>query len=153
MLFRSRVLDPQSSAVAGAKVMVTNTDTNTSAPLTANETGYYEANLLLPGNYQVTAEAAGFRTSIRKGIVLPVASRVEINMSLEVGTVAESVTVVAEAPLLDSVSASSGRVIDNRTQSGLPISSSNITVFARMAPGVQSNGEVRVIGPDRKSVV
>ena len=109
-----RVLDPQSSAVAGAKVMVTNTDTNTSAPLTANETGYYEANLLLPGNYLVTAEAAGFRTSIRKGIVLPVASRVEINMSLEVGTVAESVTVVAEAPLLDSVSASSGRVIDKR---------------------------------------
>ncbi|MBI3680345.1 MAG: carboxypeptidase regulatory-like domain-containing protein, partial [Acidobacteria bacterium] len=110
-------------------------------------TGYYEANLLLPGGYQVTVEATGFRTSIRRGIVAPVASRVEINMHLELGSVSESVTVVADAPLLDTASASSGRVIDNRTQSGVPISSSNITLFARMAPGVQSNGEVRVIGP------
>jgi len=146
MIF-GRVLDPQGSVAVGARVIVTNLDTNTSTPLATNETGYYEANLLLPGNYQVTAEAVGFRTSIRKGIVLPVASRVEINIHLELGSVAESVTVVAEAPLLDTVSGSAGRVIDNRTQSGMPLSSSNITLFARMAPGVQSNGEVRVIGP------
>ncbi len=146
MIF-GRVADPQGSTVAGAKVVVTNVDTNTSMTLSTNETGYYEANLLLPGNYQVTAEATGFRVSIRKGIVLPVASRIEINMNLELGSVAEAVTVVAEAPLLETASASSGRIIDNRTQSGVPISSSNITLFARMAPGVQSNGEVRVIGP------
>ncbi|MBI4875285.1 MAG: carboxypeptidase regulatory-like domain-containing protein [Acidobacteria bacterium] len=146
MIF-GRVLDPQGSPTAGARVTVTNVDTNTSTPLATNDTGYYEASLLLPGNYQVSAEAVGFRTSIRKGIVLSVASRVEVDMNLELGSVSESVTVVAEAPLLDTASASSGRVIDNRTQSGLPISSSNITLFARMAPGVQSNGEVRVIGP------
>ncbi len=146
MIF-GRVLDPQGSPAAGARVVVTDVDTNTSTPLTTNETGYYEASLLLPGNYQVAAEAAGFRRSIRKGIVLPVASRIEINLSLELGAVTESVTVVAEAPLLDTASASSGRVIDNRTQSGMPLSSSNITLFARMAPGVQTNGEVRVIGP------
>jgi hypothetical protein len=146
MIF-GRALDPQASPLAGARVVVINADTNTSTPLTTNETGYYEASLLLPGNYQVTTEAPGFRTSIRRGIVLPVASRVEINMNLELGAVSESVTVVAQAPLLETASASAGRVIDNRTQSGVPISSSNITLFARMAPGVQSNGEVRVIGP------
>ncbi|MBI3683432.1 MAG: carboxypeptidase regulatory-like domain-containing protein, partial [Acidobacteria bacterium] len=82
MIF-GRVLDPQGSPAAGARVTVTNVDTNTSTPLTSNETGYYEANLLLPGGYQVTVEATGFRTSIRRGIVAPVASRVEINMHLE----------------------------------------------------------------------
>jgi hypothetical protein len=146
MIF-GRVLDPQGSTIAGATLIVTNIDTNTSTPLISNETGYYEANLLMPGSYQVSATTTGFRTSLRKGIVLPVASRVEINMTLELGSVSESVTVMAEAPLLDTASASAGRVIDNRTQSGVPISSSNITLFARMAPGVQSNGEVRVIGP------
>lgn len=146
MIF-GRALDPQGSTVAGARVIVTNVDTNTSTPVATNETGYYEANLLLPGNYQVTSEATGFRTSIRKGIVLSVASRAEININLELGSVAEAVTVVAEAPLLETASASAGRTIDNRTQSGVPLSSSNITLFARMAPGVQSNGEVRVIGP------
>ncbi|HEU0142137.1 MAG TPA: carboxypeptidase regulatory-like domain-containing protein [Bryobacteraceae bacterium] len=142
-----RVLDNQAAVIGRASVRVTNTDTNTTVPLTTNETGYYEASLLLPGNYQVSAEAPGFRTIIRRGIVLTVSSRVEINLTLEVGAVTDSVTVTAEAPLIDTSSASSGRVVDNRTQAGVPVSSSNITLFARMAPGVQSNGEVRVIGP------
>jgi hypothetical protein len=42
-------------------------------------------------------------------------------------------------------------VVDNRTQAFVPVSSSNVTLFARMAPGVQSNGEVRVIGPGDQS--
>ncbi|MBM3735956.1 MAG: TonB-dependent receptor [Acidobacteria bacterium] len=142
-----RVLDPQGTPVPASKVVVRNLDTNTAVTTATNDTGYYEANLLLPGNYQVNAEAAGFRTSIRKGIVLPVASRVEVEMKLEIGSVSESVTVVADAPLLDTSSANTGRVVDQRTQAGLPLSSSNITLFARMAPGVQTNGEVRVIGP------
>ena len=101
MIF-GRVLDPQGSHVAGVKVIVTNAGTNTSTPVASNDAGYYEANLLMPGNYQVTAEGAGFRTSIRKGIVLPVASRIEINIHLDLGSVSESVTVVADAPLLDT---------------------------------------------------
>jgi hypothetical protein len=146
-----RVVDAQAAVVSAANVRVTNTDTNTTSPLTTNDTGYYEANLLLPGNYQVTAEAPGFRASVRRGIVLTVASRVEINLTLEVGAVTDTVTVTAEAPLLDAATASSGRVVDNRTQAFVPVSSSNVTLFARMAPGVQSNGEVRVIGPGDQS--
>lgn len=146
-VIHGRVLDPQGTPIPGAKVVVTNTDTNTSSALTTNDTGYYEAPLLLPGAYQVQVEAQGFRTAIRKGIVLTVATRAEVEMRLELGSLSESVTVVADAPLLDTSSTSSGRVVDQRTQAGLPLSSSNITLFARMAPGVQSNGEVRVIGP------
>src|SRR5438045_9195073 len=80
-----RVLDPQSAAVAGAAVEVTNTDTNATMTLKTNETGYYEANFLLPGNYQVVVEIAGFKKSVRSGIVLPVSSRSEINLTLSIG--------------------------------------------------------------------
>jgi len=59
MIF-GRALDPQSSAIAGAQVTVTNTDTNVSVPLVTNATGYFEARLLLPGNYQVSAQAFCF---------------------------------------------------------------------------------------------
>ena len=45
--------------------MVTNIDTNTSTELAANRTGYYEASLLLPSNYRVSAETSGFKRSIR----------------------------------------------------------------------------------------
>src|SRR5258708_37050817 len=78
-----RAVDPQNSAVAGATVVVTNTDTNTVMTLTTNETGYYEANLLLPGNYRVLAEMSGFKKSIRAGIVLQLSTRAEIDMRLD----------------------------------------------------------------------
>jgi protocatechuate 3,4-dioxygenase beta subunit len=54
------VTDPQAAAIMGAAVEVTNTDTNVSAQLTTNASGYYEARLLMPGPYRVTVEAAGF---------------------------------------------------------------------------------------------
>jgi len=140
-----RVTDPQGAVVPGVRVAVTNVDTNTTVEATTNDSGYYEANLLLHGNYQVGFEAAGFRRLVRRGIVVPMGSRVEVSGTLELGPVAESVTVEAAAPLIDSVSASSGRVLDNRTQQALPTSFNNITILARLAPGVQTNGEVRIL--------
>src|SRR5712692_3975089 len=78
-----RVLDPDSAAVAGAKVTVLNTGTNVATPLVANETGYYEATLLLPGTYRVTVERQGFKTSVRDGIQLPVSTRLQVDVQLE----------------------------------------------------------------------
>src|SRR5689334_17132111 len=88
-----RVTDPQNSAIPAATVVVTNTDTNTSATLTTNETGYFEANLLIAGNYRVSAEKTGFRKLIRSGIDIPISARVEINLSLPLGAVTDSVSV------------------------------------------------------------
>jgi hypothetical protein len=130
-----RVTDPQGAVVPGVRVTVTNVDTNTSIGTQTNASGYYEANLLLHGNYQVSFEAAGFRRLVRRGIVLPMSSRVEVSVTLELGPVAESVTVEAAAPLIDAVSASSGRVLDNRTQQALPTSFNNVTILARFTPG------------------
>src|SRR2546422_3448750 len=78
-----RVVDPQNAAVAGATVVVTNTDTNTVMTLTTNDTGYYEANLLLPGNYRVLAEMSGFKKSIRACIILPLSTGAEIDLELQ----------------------------------------------------------------------
>ncbi|MBL8234692.1 MAG: carboxypeptidase regulatory-like domain-containing protein, partial [Bryobacterales bacterium] len=55
-----RVLDPTGAAITGAIVLVTNTGTNNTVRAQSNDTGYYEANFLLPGDYRLTTEMTGF---------------------------------------------------------------------------------------------
>src|SRR5215813_9925364 len=69
-----RVLDPNGGAIVGATVVVRNTDTGVALNFSTNDTGYYQATLLLPGTYEVSAEAAGFKKLMRKGVVLQVSS-------------------------------------------------------------------------------
>jgi hypothetical protein len=139
MLF-GRVLDPQSSAVVGATVAVTNADTGVALKFTTNDTGYYEANLLLPGQYQVEAEAPGFKKLQRKGITLPVSSRFEIDMKLEVGGVTETISVTADTAMLETNAVSSGRVLDNKTIMELPLMGNSAMLLVKVTPGVQTPG-------------
>src|SRR3954468_20540480 len=74
-LIFGHVTDPSSAAVAGAKVSVKNIQTNVSTDLVTNDSGYYEAPLLVAGDYQVLVEAPGFRKSERPSFDLPIASR------------------------------------------------------------------------------
>src|SRR5205814_3748137 len=69
------------------------------------------------------------------------------NVSFEWGAFSDTVTVMAEAALIGSSTASSGRIIDSTTRAKVPVSSANITVLGRLVPGIQSNGEVRVLRP------
>jgi hypothetical protein len=135
-----KVLDPTGAVVAGAVVRAKNTNTNIASTVKTNETGYYEANLLLPGSYEVTVEAQGFKTYLRRGIDLSLGSRVEVNADLAMGSVAETVSVTAEAPLLDTTTASTGRVIDTRALQGMPIMNGMSLLLANLAPGVQTSG-------------
>ena len=86
-----RVTDPQGGVIPNAKVAVTNTQTNETRRLVTNETGYYEANFLEPSSYSVTVEADGFKKLTRSGITVNISARLEINLSLEIGQVAETV--------------------------------------------------------------
>lgn len=134
------VRDPQSMPVAGANVTITNINTGTSTIRKTNETGYYEANLLLSGDYEVSVDASGFKRSLRRGITLPVGTRTQIEVKLEIGAVSESVAVTADAPLLETNAVSSGRIMDSRTLSAVPTQNRNAMLLARWAPGVQTSG-------------
>lgn len=152
MIF-GRVVDSQSAPVMRAVVVVTNTGTNVAATLQTNETGYYEANLLVAGEYQVTAEAQGFKKAIRKGIGLNVSQRVPIDFSLELGSVTETLTVTEEAPLIETNSVSAGRVVDNRSLNELPVARNNPVLLAAFTPGVQVRGGYRTTSHRSASIV
>jgi hypothetical protein len=137
MIF-GHVFDPSSAAVAGASVNVKNTGTNVSTDMKTNESGYYEAALLVAGNYQVTVQAASFKKSIREAFDLPVGARLQVDFKLELGAVSDTVTVSSEAPVLNSNTLSSGEVLTSRTIVDVPLPGGNNITLAKMAPGVQS---------------
>lgn len=135
-----RVMDPQAAVIPGASVVVTNTGTNAVNRTTTNETGYFEVSLLNPGQYSVAVEAPGFRRALRGGLDVNVGSRLDLAFQLEVGEVTETIEVQAGAPLLDTVNASGGRVVDQRQMQGLPLGDLGPFALAALTPGMSPTG-------------
>src|SRR5258706_4756510 len=92
-MITGHVSDATAWHLAGAKVLVTNTSTNVFTELKTNDSGYYEAPLLVSGVYKVMVEAPGFKKSERPAFTLPIASHLEVNFTLEVGSVSDTLTV------------------------------------------------------------
>ena len=137
-----RILDEQGAAMPGVSVTVTNVDTNVSTSLVTNTTGYYEAQLLLPGNYRITAELTGFKTTVRTGITLAVGQQIAVDVTLAVGTVSETVTVSGAAPILDTSVLTTGQNLDRRSVESLPMFSNMPVLLTRFVPGVNSSANV-----------
>ena len=135
-----RVLDPQGAAIAGASVVLRNNVTGVSSTFKSNDTGYYEANLLLPGEYSMDAAAPGFKHLSQKGVRLSVSSRLNVDLKMELGGVTETITVTTETPLLETNAVSSGRVIDNQTLMELPVMGNSAMTLVRLTPGIQTGG-------------
>src|ERR1019366_988926 len=122
--------------VPGVAVEITNIGTNVTNKTETNGEGNYFSAFLIPGMYRITAEKAGFKRVLRGGIEVNVNARLELNLIVELGTVTETVTVTAEAPLLDTTSASVGQVVDAREVRELPMQHGNPNHLIRMASGV-----------------
>ena len=136
------VLDEQGGAMPGVSVTITNVDTNVSTTLTTNSTGYYQAPLLLPGNYRVSAELQGFKTSVRSGIILSVAQQSTVDLTLGVGALSETVTVSGEAPILETGVLTTGQNLDRRSVESLPMFSNMPVLLTRFVTGVNSSANV-----------
>ena len=91
--------------------------------------------MLLPGSYSVTVEAAGFKKSVRSGVTLGHSDQLQINIQLEVGGATESVTVIGEAPMLDTSTVSTGRALTNREVMDLPVIGNNIVMAHTVRAG------------------
>ena len=135
-----RITDPSGSAVAQGKVTAINLATNTQVSGRSNAEGNYEIPYLLPGTYRVIAETAGFSKAVREGVELRTADRLALNFQLQVGALTDSVTVSAETPLLETTTASSGLVMDERRVRELPVVGGNAMYLTRLAPGVTVSG-------------
>jgi hypothetical protein len=139
------VTDPQGTSIVDAVVVVTNTDTNVATRLATNASGFYEAPLLLAGPYQVTVEARGFKKTVRPNLVLGMRGQLRIDIQLEVGSLAESITISSESPLLDTSTITVGKALTTRELADLPIMTNDIVLMARVAPGVVNQGTTQYL--------
>ena len=89
--------DPTRAALPAARVTMRNVATNVQSETTANGDGYFRFPLLPVGEYQLTAEANGFKTATRSGIILAAGQKFRIELDMEVGSTSDSVNVTAEA--------------------------------------------------------
>jgi len=133
------VADSSGAAVAGARVSIVNTETNTAVGTQTNSDGNYTSPALIVGDYQVTVEHAGFKKTVRTGIRLQVDQRAEVNLQLELGTVGESVQVTGEPPLVNTEDATIGQVVENKRIEALPINGRSAFALIGLASNEKSN--------------
>jgi outer membrane receptor protein involved in Fe transport len=130
------VKDPSGGVVAGASVELRNQDTGVRHQTTTNKDGFFYLPGLAPGSYLATFEARGFKTLTRQGIVLQVAQRASLDVSLEVGTVEEHVTVRSSEPLLNTADGSVSTVVGRSFVSNIPLNGRSFQSLIQLTPGV-----------------
>lgn len=135
-----KVTDASGGGIPGAEVTVTNATTGVVLRATPAASGNYEVPYLAPGLYTVRVSAAGFKSHERANLEVRVADRLTIDVTLEVGAVTESVTVSGQASLLETNTASLGRVVDTKRILELPLPGGNALSLSRLAPGVVNLG-------------
>ena len=128
------VTDGQAGALPGATVTVLNTGTGFAQTLTTGPTGSFRAVALQPGLYEVTAELSGFATQ-RQEIELLMGYEIETEFVLDLAGVEETVTITAEAPLVELTKAQPSSVVTNEQVEDLPVLNRNFLALATIMPG------------------
>ncbi len=130
------VSDQSGAAVAGATVVVTDTERGTSRTLTTDQAGAYVAADLTPGTYTVHVEDKGFKSVERPNVRIEVATDVRADFTLQPGEVSETVVVQEEVPLLNTTSATLGGTLSNKEINDLPLNGRNYENLLQLRPGV-----------------
>jgi hypothetical protein len=130
------VADTSGGVLPGVTVVITNTDTGLERSIVTNAEGQYRGLLLPLGQYKVAAELQGFKKAEQTGISLRAGDTARINFNLEVGTVSETVTITAEAPIAQPGKIDLGRTIGDVEIHNLPLPSRNPYNFAFLQANV-----------------
>ena len=136
------VTDSTGAVIPEVVVTLTEVGTNTRHQTRTNALGHYLSVPLKVGEYQVTAEAGGFKRAVRSGLILQIQETAVVDFRLEVGALTESVDVTGDAPLLRTTDASQGQVIDNKKIVDLPLNGRD---FLQLA--VLSSGAIPILVP------
>ena len=133
------VRDSSGAVVPGATLTANNVDTGQIRTVVSSGDGSYRFSALPVGSYQIRVELTGFQTAVRSGLTLRVAQEAVVNFVLEVGAVTERVEVMAEAPLVNTVSGSLGTSVDEAKIANLPLNGRNYIDLTLLQPGIQRN--------------
>jgi len=140
---RGTVTDAQGRAVAGANVTLTNQEKNFTRTQTTNDDGLYVFISIPPGTYRLEIQAAGFKKAQAAEVQAQIDTPGTFNVQLEVGNIAETVSVIAgaDAPINTS-DATIGNTFESRRITELPLNANNVVGLLSLQPGVTRTGFV-----------
>ncbi len=130
------VQDRSGAAIAGATVKLIEDATGVAATQPVNETGFARFVSVKPSRYTVSAEAGGFKRAVQSNITVNVAESVTLTLTMELGSVTETIEVAGTAPLLQTERGELGQVIGNRQIVDLPLNGRNPIGLAGLTAGV-----------------
>jgi len=129
------VSDPSGAAIAGAKVTVTNINTGLTRDTTSSASGGYVVPLLPVGSYSVSVEAQGFRHYEQRGVEVRTDQSATVPVSLEIGSATQSVTVEANAEMVQTQSGALSQVVGQQKIVELPLNGRNAAALILLTPG------------------
>ena len=136
------IKDPQGGVIPGAAVtLISSTRGTTLASVTADTDGVYTFPNVPPDSYLIRVTMDGFKTLERPGVAVSPGDRVAVPaLVIEVGGLAETVTVAAEAPMIQSQTGERSFAVATESVQSLPISNRSFTSLTSLAPGVDISG-------------
>ncbi len=134
------VYDSTGAVIPGVTVTVTNTGTNLTRVITADESGQYVAPLLPVGSYSVKVEKGGFATFTQTGITVQVNTNIQANATLTPRAANEQVTVTSDAVMVQATATNLVQVVDQRRIVDLPLNGRNILQLMSLNAGVSDRG-------------
>jgi Carboxypeptidase regulatory-like domain len=130
-----KVTDAQGGLLPGVNIIVTNEESGVYREVVTGAEGSYAVSQIIPGRYRMSATLEGFKTLDRRGVTLTVGQTTTLNLQMEVGGLAETLTVTGEAPLVDVSSATVGGHISAEELNDLPSANRNYMAFVGNVPG------------------
>ena len=148
------VTDVTGAAVPRAVVKATNSSTNVARTIDSAEDGSFSLTFLPLGSYRVEVTAQGFKKFEQNGVVLEIDRNARVNPVLQLGALSETVTVNADAPLVNTLDASIGRMVTNNEIINLPLVNRNVYSLLNLTAGVDSSTSSNSLGvPEQVTLV
>src|ERR1700694_2371568 len=130
-----QITDQSGAPIPGAKVTATDTQRGTPYTTTTNAEGRYSLSNLAVGTYNVKVENQGFQTATQTNLTLQLNQVAKLDVPLQIGNVSTSIEVTSAAPLLQTESTQLGQVIDERTNTTLPLATRNYVQLTLLTAG------------------
>jgi hypothetical protein len=130
------ITDQGGAVVTGAHVTLVNHATGVEQHSVSSAAGLYTFISLNPGVYRVTATQTGFRSSVRDNVTVNVDAVTQVNITLEVGAVTESVTVTSGASLVEPSNSTVGTLVPAETIDRVPLLYRNVYDLVQLSAGV-----------------
>ncbi len=140
------VTDTSGAVIPGAGITLRNTSTNQTRELTTNEEGFFRAEALPVGTYEVRVDHPGFASYHHTGVELALGQTVRLDVVLAPASSSEEITVSAQPPAMDTSQASVVSSVDRERIEELPVQTRNYLDFVLLAPGVSSSPAVPPMG-------